>query len=134
MNTKKSSNLLFENIIKFLFFAILVAFICDGGAGRGGCGGSSAAWSREGCGGSSVAVERGRVRGVGGGARWSGVEGAGGARRRGGPDLARWDSDREMEGDRDQVSMKYTLMAHGEQCAITMAHCTRCAISSFAKK
>ena len=55
MNMKKSSNLLFENIIKFVFFAILVAFICDGGAGRGGCGGSSAA------------VERGRVRGVGGG-------------------------------------------------------------------
>ena len=39
---KISSNLLFENIIKFVFFAILVAFICDGGAGRGGCGGSSA--------------------------------------------------------------------------------------------
>ena len=46
-----SSKFLFENIIKFVFFAILVAFICDGGAGRGGCGGSSAA------------VERGRVRG-----------------------------------------------------------------------
>ena len=42
MNMKKSSNLLFENIINF-FFAILVAFICDGGAGWGGCGGSSAA-------------------------------------------------------------------------------------------
>ena len=41
---KISSNLLFENIIKFVFFfAILVAFICDGGAGRGGCG-----WSSEG--------------------------------------------------------------------------------------
>ena len=41
---KISSNLLFENIIKFVFFAILVAFICDGGAGREGCGrGSSAA-------------------------------------------------------------------------------------------
>ena len=51
-------------------------------------------------------VERGRVRGVGGGGRWSGVEGAGGARRRGGPDLARWDSDRDG-GDRDRVSMKF---------------------------
>ena len=30
---KISSNLLFENIIKFVFFAILVAFICDGGPG-----------------------------------------------------------------------------------------------------
>ena len=32
--------------------------------------------------------------------------GPGGARRRGGPDLARWDSD-QMEGDRDRVSMKF---------------------------
>ena len=72
---KISSNLLFENIIKFVFFAILVAFICDGGAGRGGCGGSSAAVERArgrvrgvpggggagrgGCGGSSAAVEQG---------------------------------------------------------------------------
>ena len=40
---KISSNLLFENIIKFVFFAILVAFIFDDGAGRGGCGGCSAA-------------------------------------------------------------------------------------------
>ena len=27
--------MLFENIIKFVFFVILVAFICDGGAGEG---------------------------------------------------------------------------------------------------
>ena len=45
-------------------------------------------------------VERGRVRGV------RGAGGPGGARRRGGPDLARWDSDRDG-GDRDRVSMKF---------------------------
>ena len=56
--------------------------------------------------GAAAAVERGRVRGVrgvGGGGRWSGVEGAGGARRRGGPDLARWDSDRDGGGSRSSV-------------------------------
>ena len=39
-------------------------------------------------------VERGRVRGV------RGAGGPGGARRRGGPDLARWDSDRDGGGSR----------------------------------
>ena len=60
-------------------------------------------------------VERGRVRwvvggggvgdgaGVGGSGRWSGGDGAGGARRRGGPDLARWDSDRDGGGSRSSV-------------------------------
>ena len=101
---KISSNLLFENIIKFVFFAILVAFICDGGAGRGGCGGSSATaggagegavgrrrrWSGGGCGGAAATA---------GGAR----EMVRGVLRRGGPDLARWDSDRDEGGSRSSV-------------------------------
>ena len=33
---------------------------------------------------------------------WAG-EGAGGAQRRGGPDLARWDSDRDGGGSRSSV-------------------------------
>ena len=77
-----------------------------GGAGELGCGGSSAA------------VERGRVRGVGGGARWSGVEGAGGARRRGGPDLARWDSDRDGGGSRSSVHEIYTNGAPGKSAPL----------------
>ena len=69
--------MLFEKIIKFAFFADLIAFICDGGAGRGGCGGSATA-----AGGAGE-----RVRGVLGG------EG----------DLARGIAI-EREGDRDRVS------------------------------
>ena len=83
---KISSNFLFENIIKFVFFAILVAFICDGGAGRvrwvvggGGAG--------EGAGGRRWRWSGGRVRGV------LGSEGG----------LARGIAI-EREGDRDRVS------------------------------
>ena len=61
------------------FFAILVAFICDGGAGRGGCGGEGAGGRRR------RPVERGRVRwvvgdgGVGEGAGRGSAAAAGGA-------------------------------------------------------
>ena len=106
--------MLFENINKFVFFGFLVAFICDGGAGEG-AGGHRRRWSGGGGEGSSAAVEQGRVRWVvgGGGAG----EGVGGRRRRPveqgrgcgggsavrGPDLARWDSDRDGGGSRSSV-------------------------------
>ena len=58
------------------------------------------------------------MRGVGGGGRWSGVEGAGGARRRGGPDLARWDSDRDGGGSRSSVHEIYTNGAPGNSAPL----------------
>ena len=78
---KKSSNLLFENIFW--------TFICDGGAGLGGCGGSSAAVERAG-------------------------EGAVGRRRR--IEIWRRGIAIEMEGDRDRVSMKFKNIHEFKKC------------------
>ena len=100
---------------------MLVAFICEGGAGRGGCGGSSATaggagegavgrrrrWSGGGCRGSAAAAG-------GAGEMVRGVLGGEGDRIwRGGIAI-------EMEGDRDRVSMKFKNIHEFKKCPYTI--------------